>query len=60
MLKLSKTAQNFHGVLSILHAHKALLSNTEHKPTLVDLVFGVIFTTDFKLPHSRVNLLCIK
>lgn len=46
MLKLSKIAQNFNGVFSILHAHKALLSNAKHKLTLVNLVFGAIFTAD--------------
>ena len=46
MLELSKTVQNFHGVLSILQARKALLSNANHKPILVNLMFGVIFTTD--------------
>lgn len=46
MLKLSEIAQNFHGVPSILHAHKALLSNAKHKPTLVSLAFGAIFTAD--------------
>ena len=46
MLKLSKIAQNFHGVLSILHAHKALLINAKHKLTLVNLVFGAASPAD--------------
>lgn len=33
-------------VLSILHAHKTLLSNAKHKLTAVNLVLGAIFTAD--------------
>lgn len=46
MLELSRTVQNFHDVLSVLHARKSSLSSAKHKPTLAKLVFGVIFTTD--------------
>lgn len=44
-LELSRAAQNVHDVLAVLHTLKALLINAKHKPTLVNLMFGVIFTT---------------